>query len=94
MADSDNKNLGGRPKKTTTIIQKAVENRDLEDLYWAFLSHSVHELRNEGELKTFSGNHIVAMLDSLQKLAQNKPENTKEKIDEVKGWLLDQKKVS
>jgi hypothetical protein len=87
MANSKQKNLGGRPKKTTTIIQKAVENRSLEDLYWAFLSHSVHELRQDGELKTFSGNHIVSMLDSLQKLDAAKGADSKEQINEVKDWL-------
>lgn len=77
-----------RPKKPTTLIQEAVTSRNITDLYWAFLQHSVAELREEGTLKTFSGNHIVAMLQELQKLeAQNETETNETEVEKLKNFL-------
>jgi hypothetical protein len=78
-----------RPKATTTVIQEAVRDKNVEDLIWAFLNHSVSELRNNGDLKSFSGNHIISMLDQLIKLQDgkdNKKENTQE-LQGLKEWI-------
>lgn len=77
-----------RPRKPITEIQSALQNRNITDLYWAFLQHSVAELREEGELKTFSGNHIVAMLQELQKLEAQKGQETSEvEVAKLKNFL-------
>ena len=76
-----------RPKKSTTLIQEAVSGRNITDLYWAFLQHAVSELREDG-LKTFSGNHIVAMLQELQKLEEKKDgETSEEEVAKLKDFL-------
>jgi len=79
-----------RPKKTTTLIQDALNDKDIEALYWAFLQHCVMEIRTDGKLETFSGNHVIAMLDQLSKL-QEKRENgqglDRETEEELKIWL-------
>lgn len=78
-----------RPKRTTTVIQNAVNDKNVEALLWAFLNHSVAELRDEGGLKSFSGNHIISMLDQLIKLQDNKPkdDNNEKEIEGLKEWL-------
>lgn len=78
-----------RPKATTTVIQNAVNDKNVEELIWAFLNHSVGELRNEGSLKSFSGNHIISMLDQLIKLQDGKEKNTDntKEIEGLKEWL-------
>jgi hypothetical protein len=80
---------GGRPKKTTTVMKEAVNDKNVEALLWAFLNHSVAELRDEGGLKSFSGNHIISMLDQLIKLQDNKPkdDNNEKEIEGLKEWL-------
>ena len=65
----------GRPKSAQTLMVKAMANRDIKELYWAFLTLSVDEIKAHNELRTFSGNHVVAMLEALSKLNAQQPED-------------------
>ena len=77
-----------RPKKPITLIQKAIESRSIADIYWAFIALSADELRNEGKLVTFSGNHLVSFLCELSKLqAEGKTEIDDDTAEEMKLWL-------
>lgn len=82
----------GRPPSSHRLMVKAMANRDIKELYWAFLTLSVNEIRNGGALTTFSGNHVVAMLDSLQKL--NTTPEAEDKTLELQDWLQNKNKVS
>lgn len=87
MKTKKEKNKGGRPRKSTTLMSEALKDKNITELYWAFLEHSVAEIRNEGELKTFSGNHIVSMLAELGKLLENVADNDPEAEQEMENFL-------
>lgn len=80
--------INGRPRKSTTIIQDSVDNQDVSQLIWAFLNHSVYELKQDGKMHTFSGNHIISLIEQLIKLEESKPEDTSEDIANIKDFLL------
>jgi hypothetical protein len=76
-----------RPKKPITLLQKALDSRSVTDIYWAFIALSADELRNEGKLVTFSGNHLVSFLSELSKLqAEGKTEITDDQAEDLKLW--------
>jgi hypothetical protein len=82
------KNKGGRPKTGTTLIQEAVNNRDVDALIWAFIQHSAQEIKKNGKLETFSGNHLVAFVDQLMKSREVKETGISEdEIDGLKKFL-------
>lgn len=76
-----------RPKKPLTLLQHAIDSRDVQEIYWAFIALSAEELRNEGKLVTFSGNHLVSFLSDLSKMADGKKQISEENAEELKLWI-------
>jgi len=77
-----------RPKNTTSLMKDALNDRDIEELYWAFLTHCVQEIREDGKLSLFSGNHVISMLERLEKIqAEKKGDEPKYDTEEMKLWL-------
>lgn len=78
-----------RPKKPITLLQKAIDSRNVADIYWAFIALSAEELRHEGKLITFSGNHLVSFLSDLSKLqSEGKETISDEYAEELKVWTM------
>lgn len=76
-----------RPKKPLTLIQRAIDGRNVEEIYWAFIALSAEELRNEGKLITFSGNHLVSFLADLSKMSDGKKQISEDNAEELKLWI-------
>lgn len=90
MSNTSKKKPYHRPPKPTTLINKAVKSRSTEDLIWALIALSSEELRKDGGLKTLSANHLISLIDQLNKMPE------KEKVDsaevlEIKDWLASSK---
>lgn len=64
----------GRPKAPKTIIRKAINDRNIEDLLWAYIyEHNV--ALNDGEEPHFKTNHIVSFIQELIKIKNEKGED-------------------
>jgi len=82
----------GRPPSADKLMVKAMAQRDIRAVYWAFLHLAVDEIRSKKQLTIFTGTHVVAMLDSLQKL--NSAPEAEDKTLELQDWLQNKNKAS
>ena len=68
---------GGRPKSPHKRIAKAVIEKNIEELLWAYIDLHAYELR-KGDDSTFSGSQMTAILSELIKWATK---NTEEEVE-------------
>lgn len=90
MSNTSTKKPYHRPPKPTTLINRAVKSRSTEDLIWALIALSSEELRKSGGLKTLSANHLISLIDQLNKMPEKEKDNSAEVL-EIKQWLNEAK---
>lgn len=86
MSNTSSKKKYVRPPKPSTLINRAVQRRSTEDLIWALIALSSDELRKEGTLLTLSANHLISLIDQLNKMPQKEKADSAELAD-VKDFL-------
>jgi len=86
MSNTSKKKPYKRPPKPTTLINRAVASRSTEDLIWALIALSSQELKKEGTLLTLSANHLISLIDQLNKMPEKEDDNTDE-VQEIRTWL-------
>tara|TARA_R110000822_G_scaffold199618_2_gene337313 strand:+ start:2815 stop:3087 length:273 start_codon:yes stop_codon:yes gene_type:complete len=86
MSNTSTKKPYKRPPKPSTLINRAVAQRSTEDLIWALIALSSAELKKDGRLQTLSANHLISLIDQLNKMPEKKEDNSEE-VAEIKTWL-------
>jgi hypothetical protein len=87
MSNTSNKRYDRR-KSSTSRMMDAVDDKNVENLIWAFIDLSVKELKNEKVLKTLSANHIISLMDQLIKMEKDRPQSERtEDLDEIRDFL-------
>ena len=86
MSNTSTKKPYKRPPKPSTLINRAVAQRSTEDLIWALIALSSAELKKDGCLITLSANHLISLIDQLNKMPEKQNDNSEE-VAEIKTWL-------
>lgn len=64
----------GRPPAAKSVIRKAISDRNLEDLLWAYIYEHNNAL-NAGQTPIFDTRHIVSFIQELSKIRAEKGED-------------------
>ncbi len=88
------KNTGmpnGRPPSPHKRIAKAVNDKNIEELLWAYIDLHSYELR-KSETTTFSANHLVSFVGELIKYNEKLGNETEEGLTEIETFFKNNKK--
>ena len=81
----------GRPKSPHKRIAKAVIEKNIEELLWAYIDLHAYELR-KGDTITFSGNQMTAILSELIKWASRNGEEEVEGVSDIESFFKNKNK--
>tara|TARA_R100000030_G_scaffold84974_2_gene68168 strand:- start:222 stop:509 length:288 start_codon:yes stop_codon:yes gene_type:complete len=81
----------GRPPSPHKRIAKAVADKNIEELLWAYIDLHSHELR-KGDSTTFSANHLVSFVGELIKYAEKLGDDKPEGLTEIETFFKNNKK--
>ena len=81
----------GRPPSPHKRIAKAVYEKDIEELLWAYIDLHSYELR-KGDDTTFSANHLVSFVAELIKYADKLGTDDNKNLKEIETFFKNNKK--
>jgi hypothetical protein len=81
----------GRPKSPHKRIAKAVNDKNIEELLWAYIDLHAYELRKGDEI-TFSGNQMTAILSELIKHTKELSDGGNGNMTEIETFFKNNKK--